>query len=164
MEELLQEGEVWVALGFVLVIVLLLWKRVPGLVGKMLDDRANIIKAELGEARRLREEAAAVLADYKSKAANAEKEAEAIVTEARADAERFAAEARAALTTQIARREQQAKDKIAQAETAALNEIRATAADAAASAAEKLIAAKLDEKKASGLISQSIAEVGSKLN
>src|ERR1043166_2858189 len=113
MEELLKEGETWVAVGFVLVILLLVWKKVPAIVGKMLDDRANIIRAEIDEARRLREEAAAVLADYQRKAANAEKEAEAIVTEARADAERFAAEARATLTAQIARREQQAKDKIA---------------------------------------------------
>jgi F-type H+-transporting ATPase subunit b len=162
--EFLAEAETWVALGFVLVVLILVWKGVPKIVGKLLDDRAAIIKAEIQEARRLREEAASVLADYKRKAANAEKEAEAIVTEARADAERFAAESRAALTTQIAHRAQQAQDKIAQAETAALNEIRAAAADAAAAAAEKLIAAKLDNNKASALISQSIAEVGSKLN
>ena len=162
--EFLQEAETWVALGFVLVIALLVWKGAPKMVGQKLDDRAAIIRAELDEARRLREEAAAVLADYKRKAANAEKEAEAIVTEARADAERYAAESREALSAQIARRAQMAQDKIAQAETAALNEIRATAANAAAVAAEKLIAAKLNEKKASSLISQSIAELGSKLN
>jgi F-type H+-transporting ATPase subunit b len=162
--EFLVEAETWVAVGFVLVVALLVWKGVPKLIGKMLDDRAAIISAEIQEARRLREEAAAVLADYKRKSANAEKEAEAIVTEARADAERFATESRAALSAQIARRSQQAQDKIAQAETAALNEIRAAAADAATAAAEKLITAKLDDKKASGLISNSIAELGSKLN
>ena len=162
--EFLAAAETWVAVGFFLVVALLLWKGVPGIVAKLLDDRAAIIKAEIDEARRLREEAAAVLADYKRKAANAEKEAQAIVTEARADAERFASESRAALTAQIARRSQQAQDKISQAETAALNEIRAAAADAATAAAEKLIAAKLDEKKASSLIWNSITELGSKLN
>jgi F-type H+-transporting ATPase subunit b len=162
--EFFAEAETWVVVGFFLLVALLVWKGVPKIVGKMLDDRAAIISAEIQEARRLREEAAAVLADYKRKAANAEKEAEAIVTEARADAERFSAESRAALSAQIARRAQQAQDKIAQAETAALNEIRAAAADAAAAAAEKLITAKLDNNKASALISQSIAEVGNKLN
>lgn len=161
--DLLHNPEFFVAIGFVVVVVLFLWKGRP-IVGKMLDDRASIIRAELDEARRLREEAAALLADYKRKAANAEKEAEAIVTEARADAERFSAESRAVLSAQIARRAQQATDKIAQAETAALNEIRASAADAAVAAAEKLIASKLNEQKASGLISQSIADVGGKLN
>ena len=61
----------------------------------MLDDRAAVIAAELTEARRLREEAQALLADYRQKAASAEAEAQSIVTDARAEAERFAVESRA---------------------------------------------------------------------
>ncbi len=90
--EMLHEPEFWVGVGFVLVIVLLVWKGVPGMVGKMLDQRAAVIAAELDEARRLRDEAAALLADYQKRAAGAEAEAQSIVTEARAEAERFAAE------------------------------------------------------------------------
>ena len=56
--EILREPELWVAVGFVLVIVLLVWKGVPAMVAKMLDSRAAVISAELAEARRLREEAA----------------------------------------------------------------------------------------------------------
>ena len=162
--EMLHEPEFWVAVGFVLVIALLLWKGVPGMVGKMLDQRAAVIAAELDEARRLREEAAALLADYQKRAAGAEAEAQSIVTEARAEAARFAEESRATLTAQIARRAQAAQDKIAQAEAAAMNEIRALAADAAAGAAQKLIAARMDEKRAAGLIADSIKELGGKLN
>lgn len=164
MQELLLDHHTWEKAGFLIVIGLLLWKGVPAMVGKMLDQRAAVISAELEEAKRLRAEAAALLADYQKRAAGAEAEAQSIVADAKAEAARFAEESRAALKTQIARREAAARDKIAQAEAAALNEIRSLAADAAVSGAQKLILAKLDEKRASGLISDSIKSLGDKLN
>ena len=164
LHEILMEGETWVAVGFALVVVLLLWKGVPGMVGKMLDQRAAVISAELEEAKRLRAEAAALLADYKKRAAGAEAEAQVIVADAKAQAAQFAAESRAALTAQIERRAAAAKDKIAQAEAAALNEIRSLAADAAVNGAQKLILARLDEKRAGSLIADGIKGLGEKLN
>src|SRR6201996_5164560 len=161
--ELLHDPEIWVAVGFALVVILLLWKGVPGMVGKMLDQRAAVISAELDEAKKLRAEAAALLADYQKRAASAEAEAGAIVEAAKAEAAQFAKDSRTALAQQIERRAAAAKDKIAQAEAAALNEIRALAADAAVSGAQKLIAARLDEKRASGLIDSAIKDLGSKL-
>jgi len=146
------------------VLALLVWKGAPKMIGEMLDRRAAVIAAELAEAKRLRAEAAALLADYQRKAAGAEQEAQSIVTEARADAARFAEESRANLTAQIARRAQAAQDKIAQAEAAALNEIRGLAADTAVNTAQKLIAARLDEKRAGNLIADSIKGLGEKLN
>lgn len=162
--EMLHEPEFWVAVGFVLVIALLVAKGVPGMVGKMLDQRATAISAELDEVRRLSAEAAALLASYQQKAAGAEAEAAAILEDAKAEAARFAAESRAALAAQIERRTKAAEDKIAQAEAAAVNEIRGLAADAAVAGAEKLIAARMDAAKASGLIKASIADLGEKLN
>jgi F-type H+-transporting ATPase subunit b len=162
--EMLHDPETWVAVGFVLVIALLVWKGVPGMVGKMLDQRAAVIAAELEEAKRLRAEAAALLADYQKRAAGAEAEARSIVDAATAEAAQFQKEARAALEAQIARRAASAQDKIAQAEAHALNEIRGLAADAAVNAAQKLIVAKLDEKRASGMITDSIKGLGGKLN
>jgi len=162
--EMLHEPEFWVGVGFVLVIALLLWKGVPGMVGKMLDQRAAVIAAELEEAKRLRVEAAALLSDYQRRAASGEAEARSIVDAATAEAAQFQKDARAALEAQIARRAAAAQEKIAQAEAAALNEIRGLAADAAVGAAQKLIIARLDEKRASGLIADSIKCVGDKLN
>jgi F-type H+-transporting ATPase subunit b len=162
--ELIKEPEFYVAVGFVIVIGILLWVGVPKMVATVLDARAAAIKGELDEARRLREEARALLAGYKQKAAGAEREAASIVTEAKAEAERFAVDARAALTLQIERRAQVAQDKIAQAEAAALSEIRRLSADAATAAAEKLILARLDAKRAGSLIAQSIKDLSSKLN
>jgi F-type H+-transporting ATPase subunit b len=162
--EILRDPEVWVALGFFIIVGIFLWQRVPAFLAGHLDQRAAAIAKELDEAKRLREEAATLLADYKRKAASAEKEAESIVTEAKAEAERFAVEARAQLTAQIERRARQAQEKIAQAEAQATAEIRALAADAATAAAEKIIAARIDEKRAGTLIEQSIKELPAKLN
>jgi F-type H+-transporting ATPase subunit b len=162
--EMLHEPEFWVAVGFVMVIALLVWKGVPGMVAKMLDQRAAVISAELDEAKRLRAEAAALLADYQKRAAGAEAEARAIVDAATAEAAQFQKEARIALEAQIQRRTLAAQDKIAQAEAAALNEIRGLAADSAVNAAQKLIAARLDDSRASSLIAESIKGVGEKLN
>jgi F-type H+-transporting ATPase subunit b len=162
--EILREPEFWVGVGFVLAIAILVWKGAPAMIGKMLDARAAVIAAELAEAKRLREEAARLLADYQARAEGAEREAETILTEARAEARRFAELSRLDLASQIARRAQAAQDKIAQAEAQAMQEIRATAADAAVAAAEKLIRARMDDERAGRLIAQSIKDLGAKLN
>jgi F-type H+-transporting ATPase subunit b len=162
--EMLHEPELWVAVGFALVIILLVWKGVPGMIGKMLDQRAAVISAELEEAKRLRAEAAALLADYQKRAKGAEAEARSIVAAATEEAAQFAKESRAALEAQIARRAAAAQDKIAQAEAQALNEIRGLAADTAVNAARKLIADRLDESRTKTLIADSIKGLGEKLN
>jgi len=162
--ELLHNPEFWVAVGFVAVLGVFVWKKVPAMLAKLLDARAEAITKELDEAKRLREEAAAVLAGYMQKVANVEGEVAAIVADAKAEAEHFAKETRAQLRTQIDRRAQMAKDKIAQAETAALAEIRGLAADTAVAAAEKLIAARIDEKRGAALVAESIKELPDKLN
>jgi F-type H+-transporting ATPase subunit b len=156
--------EFWVGVGIAIFLGLLLWQKVPGLIAKSLDERAAGIAKELAEARRLREEAEVLLAQYKKKRAKADEEAAAIVTEAKAEAERFATEARAGIAAQIERRARQAEEKIAQAEAQAVAEVRALAADAAVAAAEKLIAARLDDKRTADLIKRSIEEIPSKLN
>jgi F-type H+-transporting ATPase subunit b len=162
--ELLHHAHTWEIVGLLAMIGLLVYFGAPKTIGKMLDQRSAAIAAELDEAKRLSAEAAALLVEYKSKAATAEAEAAAILKEAQAEAQRFAADSRAALTAQIERRAKAAQDKIAQAEAAALTEIRGLAADAAVEGAQKLIAARMDAAKASSLISAGIADLGEKLN
>jgi F-type H+-transporting ATPase subunit b len=163
-KEALNEPDFWEGLGLVIVLGLFVYLRVPAMIAGTLDKRARDIEAELTQAQQLRKEAETILIDYRNRAAQAGKEAETILSDAHADAERYAAEARAALKVQIERRAKQAQDRIAQAERQALLEIRALAADAAATAAEKLIVARIDEKKAGALIADSIGELSSKLN
>ena len=110
---LLGNPEFWVGVGILIFLSVLLWQRVPAAIAKALDDRAAAIAKELAEAKRLREEAEALLAQYKEKRGKAEQEASTILTEAKAEAERFASESRAAITSQIARRAKYAEEKIA---------------------------------------------------
>ncbi len=160
---LLHDPEFWVAVGTAIFLAILVWKRVPQMTANSLDSRAAAIAREIEEARRLRLEAEALLAQYRQRQAAAETEAQGILAEARAEAERFGVEARAAAAAQIARRARQARDKIAQAEAHALADIRAAAADAAISAAGKLIANRLDENAASDLVRRSLADIPDRL-
>jgi F-type H+-transporting ATPase subunit b len=162
--ELFKDPEFWVGIGILVFLALLLWKRVPALVGKSLDARAASIAKELEDAHRLRKEAEALLSEYRKKADAAEQEAGAIVAEAKAEATRFAAESQNTIKAQIERRGKQAEDKIAQAEAQAVAEVRALAADAAIVAAEKLIAARLDDSRSTDLVKRSLGEIPSKLN
>jgi F-type H+-transporting ATPase subunit b len=113
--ELLRDPEFWVGIGTLIFIAIVIWKGVPGMVGTSLDARAGAIAKELDDARRLRAEAEALLAEYRAKRAAADQEASSIVAEAKVEAERFGAESRSAISAQIARRGKQAEEKIAQA-------------------------------------------------
>jgi F-type H+-transporting ATPase subunit b len=164
MMELLQEPDFWEGLGLAIVIGLILWQRVPAMLGKMLDARAVSIQNELNQAKQLREEAEAVLVRYTERASHAQAEAQTILTQAKQEAERFAKESEAQLKALVERRARQAQDRIARAEAQAMAEIRSMAADAAASAAATIISKRLDENQAGALIDNSIKDLGSKLN
>jgi F-type H+-transporting ATPase subunit b len=156
--------EFWVAISFLLFVVLLLYLGLPGKITKILDDRANAIRGEIDEARRLRDEAQAMLAEYQRRKQDAAKEAEEIVVMARKEATFFAEETRKALTEQLARRAKSAEEKIARAEAQAVAEIRSRAVDAAISAAQGLIAQRLTSAKSNELVDASIDEIKAKLN
>jgi len=162
--EFFKEPENWVAVAFVIFIGVLLYVGVHKKLIEALDHRSARIKAELDEARRLREEAAKLLAEYQRKQAAAEREAEAIVADAKAEAERVAAEARTKMEEFVARRTKLAEAKIGQAEAQALADVRAAAADAAVTAAEKILRDTAKGKVADDLIAQGIADVKAKLN
>jgi F-type H+-transporting ATPase subunit b len=158
------EAEFWVAVGFFLFIGVLVYYGVPKMMLDALDKRTARIKAELDEARRLREEAEALLAEYRRKRQAADAEAEEIIAGARAEAERVAAEAKTRMEEFVARRSQVAEAKIAQAETQALADVRAAAAEAAVAAAEKILSQTAQGEVADRLVDQGIRDVKAKLN
>jgi len=164
MVAILNDTNTWVAVALVIFFVILGYFGAHRFILKSLDERADRIKSELDEARRLREEAAALLQDYQRRRAEAEKEAEAIVAEAKADAERVAAEAKTRVEDFVARRTALAESKIANAESQALAEVRAAAADAAVSAATQVLADTTKGEIADRLLAQGIAAVKAKLN
>jgi F-type H+-transporting ATPase subunit b len=163
MEQLL-EAEFWVAVAFVIFLAVLWRLGVHRTAIQSLDQRAKRIADELDEARKLREEAQAILAESEKKRREAEREAQDIVAGAREEAERVAAEAKAKAEEFVARRTQMAQQKIAQAETQAVAEVRAAAAEAAVSASERILGQTVHGKVADDLIAQGIRDVKTKLN
>ena len=155
-------GEFWVLVAFVLFVGFMVWKARKALVGG-LDSRAARIKAEIDEAQRLREEAQALLAEYQKKQREALGEAQAMVKQAEEEGKRVRAKAETELAAALKRREQQALDRIAQAEAQALSEVRNLAADLAVAATQKILVEKLDAAKAQSLVSDAIAELPRRL-
>lgn len=128
-----------VAASMAVLIIIALAVKVPSLLAKGLDNGIADIKKQLEEAKALRADAEKLRADYAARIANAEKEAVLLVEHARTEAQAIIAKAEADTTTTIGRREKIASDKIEAAERAAVSELRAKAASAAASAAKGLI-------------------------
>lgn len=161
---MLSDATFWALVGLILFFGLVLYLRVPRQIGGALDQRAEAIRGELEQARKLREEAEALLADYKRRAAEAVNEASAIVDQAKREAEALTAEAKQRMVEYVASRTRIAEQKIAQAEQQALQEVRALSADVAVAAAEKILAAKVKGEAAAALVEKAIADVRSKLN
>ncbi|MFG1301246.1 ATP F0F1 synthase subunit B [Xanthobacter sp. V3C-3] len=157
-------AELWVAIAFVVFVGILIYVGAHRAIAAALDTRGQRISAELEEARRLKEEAQKLVAEFKRKQREAEAEAESIVTAAKAEAERLAAEAKAKLEDFVTRRTKMAEEKIAQAEHQAVADVKAIAADAAAKAAEALLGSAARGDAGDRLISHAIGEVKSKLN
>ena len=158
------EPETWVAIAFVLLFVLFGYLGIHRTVLKALDHRAERIKAELDEAHRLKEDAAKLLAEYKSKRSSAEREAEEIIANAKAEAERIGVEAKAKMEDFVIRRTKSAESKIALAEAQALADVRSAAANAAVTAASMILSQSVKGSVADDLLAKGIAEVRAKLN
>jgi len=158
------DPETWVAIAFVILMVVFGYLGVFKKAMTALDHRADRIKAELDDATRLKQEAAKVLADYKARTASAEREAADIIANARSEAERIAIEAKAKVEDFVARRTKTAEGKIALAEAQALADVRAAAAEAAVQAASTILSQSVRGQVADDLLTKGITEVRQKLN
>ena len=157
-------AEFWVLVSFVVFGLIVLYYKVPAMIAKLLDERSEAIRKEIDEARRLREDAQKLLADYQQKHRSAGQEAEAIVEEARREAEAFAQETRAGLKDTLERRTKLAEDKVARAEAQAVDEVRAAAVELAIVAAEKILREKAAGASGTALIDQGIRDLKGRLN
>jgi F-type H+-transporting ATPase subunit b len=154
----------WVMIAFFGFVALILYYRAPGMITKALDARADAIRSELDEARRLRDEAQALLADYQRKSREAENEAKAILEQAKREGQALASETRKNLQESVERRTKLAEDKIARAEAQAVSEVRASAVESAIAAAEKILKQRASGATANALIESSIRDLDGKLN
>ena len=162
MMHLLADGEFWVLLA-VVIFAAAVWKPMRRAIVGGLDERAARIRAELDEAKKLREDAEQLLAQYRRQEAEAAAQATAIVAHAREEAERIAAQSARDLETALARRQRLAEERIAQAESKAIEEIRAVAVDAAIDAARRVIVSEIDEARGGALLDAAIAALPQRL-
>jgi F-type H+-transporting ATPase subunit b len=154
------DAPAWIALAMIAVLALLIWKRVPAAIGAALDRKIDGIREQLAEAAQIRADAEALKAEYQAKAADADADAATIRARAEVEAEGIVRQAEADAAALVARRTRMAEDKIAAAERAAVDEIRATATRAATAAAEALIREKLDAAADKPMVDATIAGLG----
>lgn len=158
------DNTTWAFVGLVLFLAILAYYGVFGLFARFLDKRGEVVSDEIAQARRLREEAEALLAEYQAKRSDAEQEAAAIIASAEAEAGRIAAEAKVALEEMIARKTQSVETRIALAETNAVAEVRAKAVDLAIAAATDILRHRVKDDVAADLIAKGIADAKARLN
>jgi F-type H+-transporting ATPase subunit b len=162
-EGVFQDPAFWVGLAFVTIVVLAA-RKVVRMVNASLDARAAAIRIQIEEAKKLREDAQALLAEYQKKQRDAMAEAEQIIAQAKQSAARLKVEAEQDLANSIERRKQQALERIAQSEAQALHDVRNTAIDVALNAAETLIQQNLSTQQKQALADQAITELSKRLN
>src|SRR5580704_17497379 len=159
---LLHDPEFWVLVA-ALIFVIAVWRPVSRMIAGCLDSRATRIRNELDEARRLREDAERLVAEYRAKEQEALAEAETIVAHARAEAERIAVQSARDLEAALERRQRMAEERIAQAEAKALDEVRAVAIDVAIAAARDVLTAQVDERRGAALLDAAIVALPQRL-
>ena len=150
----------WVALAILIVFILLIWKKVPGAVGRALDSKIALIRDQLAEAEALRKEAEALKTEYQAKAKSADKDREALLERARHEAVDIIAKAKADAEALIERRMRMAEDKITAEERAAVEQLRTAAAEAATKAAARIIAERHDAATDARLVDEAIGQIG----
>ncbi len=154
----------WVFLGFLVFLGILLYLKLPSKLAAALDARAVKIKSDLEDARKLREEAQSLLAEYKRRFGEAESEAKAILTQAQQEAEALTAEAKVRIEDYVARRTRAVEQRIAQAETQAVAEVKSRAIDVAAADAAKIMGEAAKGEAGDALVARSIKAVRTNLN
>ena len=152
----------WVALAMLVVFAVMLWKKVPAAIAKALDAKIALIRDQLAEAESLRKEAEALKAEYEKKAKSVDKDRAALIERAKHEAEEIVVKAKTDAEALIERRTRMAEDKIAAEERAAVEQLRASAADAATKAAARLIAERHDAATDAKLVDQAIGEIASR--
>ena len=157
------DNSFYALVALVIFLAIVVYFGIPRIIGKMLDKQIQKIADDLAEAKKLREEAAALLVEYEQKRVAAEGEAAGIIAAAQEEATRLTAEAQTSLAELVARRTRAVEDKIAQAEAQAVAEVRARSADVAIEAARLVLTDEMN-RKGGQVVDRAIGDVANRLN
>ncbi|MCF8474827.1 MAG: hypothetical protein K9G26_09030 [Emcibacter sp.] len=163
-DHLYQDPAFWVAMAIITFFLFIIWKKVPAMVGKMLDDKSNAIAEQLENARTLREEASSLLTKYQRDQRDAEKMAADMIAHAKEEADMLAKEAKIQIEEMIRRRTKLSEQKIAQSEANAIKEIQQLAVQVAMDTARELIAGNMKKADQDALIKSSTDKLDSQLH
>ncbi len=153
-----------VLLAFIVFIGILLKVKAPAKIAAMLDARAAQIRADLAEARALRDEARNLLSSYEKKQKDVLEQSERIVAAARDEAMAAAKQAKADLKASIARRMAAAEEQIASAQAAAVRQVREQAVMVAVAAAGDVLTKQMTAENTAASIDAAIAQVEAKMH
>lgn len=149
----------WVLVAFIIFVILALVAKAPSMIAKILDSEIEKIKNELNDARKLKEDANSLLADYERKVQNAQKEIEKILDQAKTTAKNHDESARKKVEEYIKRAEQQSIEKITQTEKMALSKVNQEIVSNSIEVAEKIVSENITEENSKKLFSQSVQQI-----
>lgn len=155
--------ELWLVVSF-LVVVVLLWRPVQTRVLPALDARAERIRADLEEAQRLHEEAKALLAKYRRQLHDGEKRAAEILRHAEVEQRRLEERMKAEFEALVARRTQQAEERIQQEEARALAKVREATAELAVAGTRRVLEERIGPEEGKAILARALEDVRRKLH
>ncbi|MBK4215499.1 F0F1 ATP synthase subunit B [Paracoccus caeni] len=153
-----------VLVSFLVFVGIIVYFKIPQVIGRLLDGRADNIRKDLDEARKLREEAQEIYASYERRQREVAGQADQIVANAKREAQAQAAKAQDDLKNSIERRLKAAEEQIASAEGDAVRAVRDRAVQTAVAAASELLEAQVKGGQRSAGIDDAIEDVARRLN
>ncbi len=157
------DAEFWVTVSFI-GFVLLAFRPTFKAIATHLDARSAQIASELAEARRLREEAQALLASYQKKQQESLREADEILAAAKEEVALISKQSENDINQAVEKRMKSAMEKIAQSETKALQDVQNHVVDIAIAAARAIINDYLVNTGNDEIIKQTASELERKLH
>lgn len=160
---MLEKDATWVAIGFILFILLLIYFKIPNQITKILDDRSKKIKDELDEAKRLREEAQTILSEFQKKNTEAEQTAKTIIDNAKKLAKNYEKDAKDKFDQNVVRKKKLLDEKLNRLENDAINQIKDNITDIVLETVKNSVKGNnIKPKVSQEIIDQGIEQIGEK--
>ena len=137
----------WVAISFVLFIILILYKKVPKFVLSQIDTKISELKNKIDEAENLKVSSEKLLSDIQTKLEKSEKDRTEILVKAQKISDDETTVTNEKMQRSLKNKETAAFNKIKQAKNDAINQIKKEATEIAIETVKKVIIENLDVKK-----------------
>ena len=154
----------WVAISFLIFIALLIYKKVPGLINKVLDDKISEIKKKVEESEKLKNDSEKLLSTYQAKLNDSKKECDLILQNAKRISDKDSKELTEKFKNKLKSRERSVEEKITNLKNEALKEIELKAAILSTDAVREIMKNEIDEKKRADINFTSVKQSINKIN